>query len=439
MARARFDVGSVQLLANRTGEPEWLRAVRFEAFSRFEVLPWPETTTEEWRHTDLRGLDLVDFDGVPAPNEQVRTLDELPAEVRALIGEHSGVSVQMDADTIYSELEPDLARQGVVFAPLGHAGHSHQYILEREIGRAGVSDHELKLSTLAAAFTSGGTFIFVPRGVSVHKPLEAIRYMTRGSAAMCPRVVIVADEGAEVTFIDRYAGSGIDSPSLCVALVEIYAHPGSSIDYLAMQDWPPNVWHFNIQRALIERDATVRSLAASFGAKLSRSVVESILDGEGAHAEMLGLYFGDGDQHIDNRTLQLHRAPHTTSKVYYKGALKGTSRAIYSGLVDLEKEAAKADAQQENRNLLLSQGASAAPTPFLEIKTSEVSRATHGVSVGRPEDDVLFYLRSRGLDERAAERVYVQGFFQQAIDRVRVPEVRASLESAVEAELEVEG
>jgi Fe-S cluster assembly protein SufD len=152
----------------------------------------------------------------------------------------------------------------------------------------------------------------------------------------------------------------------------------------------------------------------------------------------LGVYFGDHEQHIDNRTLQLHRAPYTSSELYYKGALKGSSQAIYSGLVDIEKDAKQSDAQQTNRNLLLSRGASALPDPFLEIKTSEVVRATHAVSVGRPDENVLFYLQSRGLDDEAAQNVFVKGFFQEIIDRVHVPEVRASLENAVEDELALE-
>jgi Fe-S cluster assembly protein SufD len=153
---------------------------------------------------------------------------------------------------------------------------------------------------------------------------------------------------------------------------------------------------------------------------------------------MLGLYFGDGSQHIDNRSLQDHRAPSTTSDLFNKGALQGTSRAVYSGLVRIQKGAQKSDAQQANRNLLLSPGAGADPKPFLEIEANDV-RCTHGVSVGRPDKEVLFYLQSRGLSGAEAERVFVTGFFQEVIDRVRVPAVMAALERAVEEELQLDG
>ncbi|HEV2686840.1 MAG TPA: Fe-S cluster assembly protein SufD, partial [Actinomycetota bacterium] len=311
-------------------------------------------------------------------------------------------------------------------------------LVERWLGTAGVSDFEAKLEALNAAFTGGRSFIYVPRGVTLTHPIRMVRRISRPGVAIFPRTIIVADEGAAVTYVDEFGATEIDGESLCVAAVEIYAEQGATVNYHQFQDWPQSVWHFNVQRAIAQRDSTVRSLAATLGGKFSRSVAQTVLDGQGAHGELLGVYFGDHDQHIDNRTLQLHRAPYTSSELYYKGALKGRSRAIYSGLVDIEKDAKQADAQQANRNLLLSQGASALPDPFLEIKTSEVVRASHGVSVGRPDEDVLFYLNSRGLDAQTAQNVFVKGFFQEIIDRVRVPEIRESLEVAVEDELALE-
>ncbi|MFN2613884.1 MAG: Fe-S cluster assembly protein SufD, partial [Actinomycetota bacterium] len=248
--------------------------------------------------------------------------------------------------------------------------------------------------------------------------------------------VIVAGEGSIATVGERIAGG---DDSLVVSSVEIYAEQGSNVTFLSVQDLPQTAWHFGISRAVVGRDAAVRSLTATLGARFSRSLTHSYLDGAGAHAEMLGVYFGDGDQFVDHRTLQSHRAPNTSSVLKYKGALKGSSRAVYMGRVDIEKDAPRSDAQQENRNLLLSPHASALPEPFLEIKTSEVVRATHGVSVGRPDAQVLFYLQSRGLDRDDAEHLFVKGFFQEVLDRIPVAKVRETLENAVERELELEG
>lgn len=388
-------------LKARPGEPEWLTQRRAEAFARYASLAWPDQSLEEWRHTDIRALDVARFDA-------------------------DGASWKVSA--------PGDAR----VRPITEAARDDGDLVRQWLGSAGASEHEAKFHALNSALGTG-FFVHVPRGAEVGAPVTAQWELTRSGASVFPRTVIVAEEGSSITYIDRFGGTASDDgETLCVASVEIYARQGANVTYVAVQDWPQNVWHFAQQRAVIERDATVRSLAATLGATLSRSVVQSVLDGQGAHAEMLGVYFGDHAQHIDNRTLQLHLGPNTSSEVYYKGALKGSSRAIYSGLVDIEKDALQADAQQANRNLLLSREASADPSPFLEIKTSEVVRATHGVSVGRPDADVLFYLLSRGLPADEAEALYVKGFFQEVIDRVRVPEIRELLERAVEDELAAE-
>ena len=437
---APFDADTVARLSERTNEPQSLAERRRAAFARFESLPWPDQSLEEWKHTDLRKLDLDRFDAMPPKNEAVSSVSELPREIVAMLetGTRAAVGVRLDADLIYVELSDEAREAGVVVNAAEVVARERPELVERWLGTAGVSDFEAKIEALNAAFTGGRSFIYIPRGVTVTHPIRMIRRMSRPGIAIFPRTIIIADEGASVTYVDEFGAPELDGESLCAVAVEIYAEQGATVNYHQFQDWPQTVWHFNVQRALVGRDATVRSLSATLGGKFSRSIAQAVLDGQGAHGELLGVYFGDHDQHIDNRTLQLHRAPYTSSELYYKGALKGSSQAIYSGLVDIEKEAKQSDAQQTNRNLLLSRGASALPDPFLEIKTSEVVRATHAVSVGRPDADVLFYLQSRGLDDEAAQNVFVKGFFQEVIDRVYVPEIRASLEAAVEDELALE-
>ena len=437
---APFDADTVARLTERTNEPPLLAERRRAAFARFDSLPWPDQSLEEWKHTDLRKLDLGRFDAMPPRNERVNGLDGLPDDVRAAAerAARSAMGIRMDADLVHVEMTPEAAAAGVIVNSAEIVSRERPDLVERWLGTMGVSDFEAKIEALNAAFTGGRSFIYIPRNVSLSLPIRMVRRLQHGGIAIFPRTIIIADEGASLTYIDEFSGADFEGESLCDVVVEIYAEQGATVNYLQVQDWPQNVWHFSVQRAVVSRDATVRSLAATLGGTFSRSVAQAVLDGQGAHGELLGIYFGDHDQHIDNRTLQLHRAPYTSSELYYKGALKGTSRAIYSGLVDIEKEAKQADAQQANRNLLLSQGASALPDPFLEIKTSEVVRASHGVSVGRPDEDVLFYLKSRGLDPDEAQNIFVKGFFQEIIDRVRVPEIRASLETAVEDELALE-
>jgi Fe-S cluster assembly protein SufD len=435
-----FGPEAAKALAQRSGEPPWLTEQRLASLERFESLPWPDPRSEEWRHTDLKGFKLDDLSPVATEHPFASTLDGVPEHVLAAlgpIGDRDGLAVQIDADVAHCSLNPELERRGVIFTTLARAASEHPDLVRRVLGSGGVSASEEKFATLNAAFGSAGVFVYVPRGVEVARPLQGFHWLSGSGIAVFPRTVLVAEETAAVTLIDTFRCPVLDGAALCVSTAEIYANQASNVSYLALQDWSQQVWHFNVQRGVVERDATLRSLAATLGGKLSRSVVEVILAGAGSFSEMLGVYFADGDQHFDHRSLQDHRAPHTTSDLSYKGALKGHSRAVYAGLVHIRKGADKSDAKQANRNLLLSDHAKADPAPFLEIEANDV-RCSHATSVGAPDPDAVFYMESRGLHPEEAEHLLVKAFFQEVLDRVGVDEVRQALEEAVELELQAE-
>ena len=440
MTTGLFDAAAARALGERNGDPDWPIEPRLEALSRFEALPWPDSKDEAWKYTELGGFALDGFDPLPDPHTPAPTLDEVPDEVLAALGEvgdRAGLAIQIDADVVHQTLDPAIAKQGVVFGTIGGTAAAYPEPVRSSLGHGGVGPSDEKFASLAGAFASGGTYVYVPRNVHVAFPLQSFRWISRAGVAVFPRTVVVTEEGASVTYIDTYGSSRLDGAALAVARVELYPHPNSQISYLAVQDLAPTAWHFSIQRGIVQRDATLRSLAATLGGRLSRSVVESILDEPGAHSEMLGVYFADSDQHFDHRSLQEHRAPNTSSDLYYKGALKGRSRAVYSGLIHIAKDAQKVDSWQANRNLILSDEAKADSTPYLEIEANDV-RCAHGASVGPPDENQVFYLQSRGLAHDEAEHLIVAGFFQEILDRVRVPEVRTGLERAVEHELALE-
>jgi Fe-S cluster assembly protein SufD len=435
-----FGADAARALAERGGDPAWLLDHRLEALDRFESLPWPDQSREEWRHTDLRRFTLEGVTPVPAAHAPASSLDDVPEEVLAAmgdVGDRAGLAVQIDADVVHCRLAKELEAKGVIFAPLGRAAAEHPDLVRSVLGTAGFSESEEKFVAMGAAFAGGGTLLYVPRGVDIALPVQTFRWLSASGNAILPRVVIVADEASSVTYIDSARGGVLEGSGLAVGTVEIYARPASQVSYLQLQDLPQTLWSFHVQRALVSRDATVRSLSATLGARFSRSVVESILDGAGAHSEMLGVYFADGDQHFAYWSLQDHRAPNTSSLLNFKGALKGRSAAVYRGLIHIRKGADRTNAHQINRNLLLSDHARADPAPFLEIEANDVI-CTHATSVGALDEEQRFYLESRGLSRADAERLLVKAFFQEIIDQVRIPEVREALEDAVEKELELE-
>ena len=277
--------------------------------------------------------------------------------------------------------------------------------------------------------------MLVPKGVRVQAPMEALTYVDRSGLAVFPHTLLILEEGAELTFIDRYVSPDDAEDVLSDAVVEIYAGPNSRINYVALQEWGSGVTHLSVHRAVLARDAELRSLGVAFGGRLARAEVESVLRGDGASSEMLGLYFGDAEQHIDHRSIQDHVGSQTSSDLLYKGALKGHSRAIYTGTVIIEHGAHKCDAYQTNRNVLLSETAKAHSVPNLEILTNDPTRCGHAASVGPVDEDELFYLQTRGISPEEAERLIVFGFFKEVLDRVRLEEIRTGLERAIEAEL----
>jgi len=410
------------------------RALRDKAFEEFDAMPVPSPETEEWRYTDLREFDLSAF-STAAEEPLAQTLDEVKPdllEAAGPVGERAGLAIQHNSTLITTHLDPEAAAKGVLFTSLDEAARTQG--LERHLHVA-VPTGRTRFTALHGAFRTGGTFVHVPRGVSVELPLQALTYVDRDELAVFPHTLIVLEEGAELTFIDRYVSPDLGRV-LSDAVVELYLGPASRLRYVSLQDWGRGVTHLSVQRAHVGRDADLRSLGVAFGGSLSRSEVESVLAEDGGSSEMLGVYFADGDQHFDHRSIQDHLGSLTTSDLLYKGVLKGRSRTIYSGTVIIRKGAHKCNAYQTNRNILLSEQAKADSIPNLEILSNDPVRCGHAASVGPVDEDTLFYVQSRGIPFEEAMKLVVFGFLQEVLDRVTLPEVRAGLQTAIAAELE---
>ncbi len=427
-------VGFTQEHLDTLPSPGFVGGLRKQAFEEFLALPVPSQETEEWRYTDVEGFDfsLRPF----VPGGRATNLDEVPEQVLAAtgaIGDRAGLSIQRNSEVMLTHLDPELERQRVWFGDLDRAAAERPELVEPYLHTL-VATHRSKFTALHAAFRTGGTLLYVPKDVRVELPIQVLTYLDADGAAIFPRTLLIADVGSEVTFIDRYVSPPLER-ALSDAVVEIVAHDGARVRYIALQEYGSGVQHVSVQCAQVGRDAEVRSLGVAFGASLSRAEADTVLLGDGGTSEMLGVYFGDGDQHIDHRSVQDHIGSRTSSDLLYKGALRDRSNAIFTGTVILEHGAHGCDAYQTNRNILLSETAKAMSVPNLEILTNDPTRCGHAASVGPVSDDELFYLMSRGIPREEAERLIVFGFFAEVLDRVELPEVRASLIASIEAEL----
>jgi len=424
-------------LSQSRNEPDWVREARLAAWDVYESLPMPARTDEEWRRTDLRRLKLDRFAPFGKAAGRADSLDEL---VQAASSEHAlqfgeeghraGIAVTENSSTRYSHISDAAAAQGVIFTDLETAIHDHPELVKQYFMTEVVPTNFGKFEALHAAFWQTGTFLYVPRNASVELPFRSfVTADTTGEAVFTHSIVVVEEHG-EAFFVDSFQSETAEEASFSSSVVELILRDDAKLRYVQVQDWGRHVWNFMTERAVLGRDAELKSLQVTLGSKFSKNSIGSVLRGENSLAEMLGIYFGDEDQFFDHHTWQLHESPYATSDLEFKGALKGNSRSVYSGLIKVHEGAQRTDAFQQNRNLVLSRTARADSIPNLEIKANDV-RCTHGATVSQVEDEHMFYLQARGIPRAEAQKLIVEGFFRPVIDRIPVEEIQDFLQGAI--------
>jgi Fe-S cluster assembly protein SufD len=392
---------SMEEVSSLHGEPDWLRKRRRTAFDAFERMPAPTRLDEEWRRTDVSGLNLTDFSQLEHANGHKQDRPVLP--------------------------------DGVILEPLATAATKHPELVEPLLFSLIRSDRD-RFTALHGAFFTGGNFLYVPDGVSIDQPILSQHFSREDGTAVLPHTLIVAGRGSRFYYLDEYISEGDEAAAYRSGSAELILGEGSDVGYVAIQKWGRNAWHFSDQRARLEKDSTLRLFNVTLGARFSKTRVEASLVGQGSSAELKGIYFASGEQFFDFHTLQDHQVGNTRSDLLFKGALQDVARTVYAGLIRIEKGAARSDAYQANRNLVLSDHAKATSIPMLEIDNNDV-RCTHGATVGPVDPQHLFYLRSRGIPEATAKRMIVQGFFGDVLERIPFEQARKLVETELEARL----
>jgi Fe-S cluster assembly protein SufD len=421
-----FTKAAVEELSALHGEPEWLRARRLDSFGLYEGMSLPDTKREEdWRQVDLKGLDLDAYAPFQQPNGSAPagSLDEV-----------SGILRQRGTSTPAVVLDPGLARQGVIFMPLAQAAREHRELVERYLFSAVKPDRD-KFAALHAALFTGGTFLYVPENVSVDDPLISQFWSAGSGGAVLPHSLVVAGKGSRFKYVDEFLSADRQEVLLASGSSEIFLEEGSDVGYVALQQWSEKTWQFANQRFHLGRDSRLKMVDVALGGRFARIRVEAMLEGPGSTADLRGVFFGAGEQGFDFRTLQDHIAPHTTSDLLFKGALQDSARSVYVGVVRVETEARLSSSNQANRNLLLSEKARASSEPILEILNNDILRCSHGATVGPVDPEHLFYLESRGIPRPVAERMLVQGFLGEVLDRLPVAQVREAVEQELAARI----
>ncbi|MFI5335588.1 MAG: Fe-S cluster assembly protein SufD [Opitutales bacterium] len=406
--------------------PAWWLDRKRAAYERFAALPAPRRTDESWRFSNLDGFTLDGFAlAGPVSYEQAH---------HAALGV-KGAGTLMLANhhvALHEPLSADLARRGVVFDTLQNALRRHEDLVREHLLTQPARLGSPKFAALHEAFLEDGAFIYVPKGVECDLPLGVFHYAAGSGIAAFPHTLVIADERSRISVSDFFRSSGPADRQFICGGNDLYVGHGAEVTYLAMQDWSREARSYQTNATVVRRDARVLSLNLHAGARQARHESFSQLQAPGAHSEMLALTIARGTQEFDQRTLQIHQAPNTSSNLLYKNALLEQAKTIFSGLITVDQDAQKTDAYQSNRNLMLSDDAEAYSLPGLEIQANDV-RCSHGATSARIPAEQEFYLQSRGIARAQADELLVFGFFEEVLGRIQNTELHDRLDAIIRA------
>ncbi len=411
--------------AKPADQPAWLAERTASAWSDFQKLPLPGVKHEAWRYSNAKRIALSDLS--PATEASA-------AETKQAIAQSIGLT---DAAARFVFVNDRLAQSntaslpaGVVCVTLEQALRDDAPLLQEHFMKREAFLGSAKFAALHLAHVRAGTVIFVPKGVVVQQAIEVFHWVAGNGLAIFPHTLVVAGEGAQVTVVDHYRSQDGGIAFSC-AVADLIAEKAGRITYIACQEMGEKGQALHLSSTATHRDSQVKNFQIQLGAEFSRSESVSDLIGENSRSDMLSVSLPTGAQVVDQRTLQRHLAPHTSSDLLYKNALYDTSRTIFSGLIHVFEEAHFTDAYQTCRNLLNSDEAEANALPGLEINADQV-KCSHGTTSGPVSNDELFYLKARGIPDDQARKLIVLGFIEDVVRRIG----NEAIETMVRARIE---
>lgn len=392
--------------------PEYFQQRQRLAWERYQALPAPTRKDENWRFADVKLIDLSPYHRA----EAVTDVADIIARSTGLAETAGRMIFANDRLVSRAEHIHDLSSRGVLWMPLEQAISEQRELIERHFMREDAILGSAKFAALHQSQLRAGTFIYVPKGVEIALPIENFHWLSGANSAVFPHTLIIAEDNSKVTVLD-YFRSADNAPGFACGVNDIIVGSGARVTYVAAQDWSRDTLAFHINNTTVGRDGNALALTLNLGGSVVRNEAVSRLRGPGGRSDMLSIGAADKNQVFDQRTLQIHEVPNTSSDLLYKNSLNDTARTIFTGLIRVDEGAHKTDAYQKVRNLLLSDEAEANSAPGLEIEADDV-RCTHGATSGTMESEELFYFESRGIPRRMAQQLITFGFLNEVLERL---------------------
>jgi Fe-S cluster assembly protein SufB len=408
----------VEQISLMKSEPQWMLEFRLRALDHFE-----KRTMPQWGG-DLSKLNLDDiYYYVKPTDEEGRSWDDVPDTIKETFDKLgipeaeqkflAGVGAQYESEMVYHSIQEHLERQGVIFLSIEEGLRQHPELF-REYFSTVIPIEDNKFSALNSAVWSGGSFVYVPKGIKVELPLQAYFRLNVANIGQFERSLIIADEGAQVHYVEGCTAPQYTTDSFHSGVIEIIVKKNARIRYTTIQNWSTNVYNLVTQRALVEEGGTMEWVDANLGSKLTMKYPSCYLMGPGAHGEILSMAFAGSGQHQDTGGKVIHFAPNTSSKIVSKSISKDNGRASYRGLLKVYPYAGNVRSNVVCDALLLDDKSRSDTYPYIEIDNDDVTIG-HEATVSKIGESQLFYLMSRGLSEEEATTMVVSGFIEPLV------------------------
>ncbi|CAM3029056.1 Fe-S cluster assembly protein SufB [Sporolactobacillus spathodeae] len=405
----------VREISKKKNEPEWMLDYRLKGLEHFYKRPMPL-----WG-ADISGLQFDDLTYYVKPvQNQGRSWDEVPNEIKDTFDKLgipeaerkflAGVSAQYESEVVYHSMKDELEKQGVIFLDTDTALQKHEDLFREYFGKV-IAYADNKFSALNAACWSGGSFVYIPKGVECKTPLQAYFRINSESMGQFERTLIIVDEGASVHYVEGCTAPVYSSSSLHSGIVEIYVRKNAYCRYTTIQNWANNVYNLVTQRAICEAHATMEWVDGNIGSAVTMKYPSVVLKGEGARGNTLSIAIGGRGQNQDTGSKMIHLAPNTSSTIISKSIAKNGGNVTYRGKVHFSKKAKNSRAHIECDTLIMDAQSTSDTIPYNEVLNKDIS-LEHEAKVSKVSEEQLFYLMSRGLTEQEATEMIVMGFIE---------------------------